>query len=57
MDMRVSLSTIIWLVVGVLIASAHHYLEKLDAIRPVVSAALAVVLWPLLLLGINLHVR
>jgi hypothetical protein len=28
-----------------------------DAIKPVVSAILAVALWPLLLLGINLHVH
>jgi hypothetical protein len=55
--MRISLSTIIWLVVGALVASAHDYLVNLNAIRPVVSAALAVVLWPLLLLGINLHVH
>jgi hypothetical protein len=55
--MRISLPSILWLVVGALVASAHHYLENLDAIRPVVSAVLAVVLWPLLLLGINLHVH
>jgi hypothetical protein len=55
--MRISLSTVIWLVVGALVASAHSYLVNLNAIRPVVSAALAVVLWPLLLLGINLHVH
>ena len=55
--MRVSLTTVIWLVVGVLLASAHHYLQNINALRPVVSAALAVLLWPLLLLGINLHVH
>ena len=55
--MRISLPSILWLVVGALVASAHHYLDNLDAIRPVVSAVLAVVLWPLLLLGINLHVH
>ncbi len=55
--MRISLSSIVWLVVGVLLASARHYLEHVDALRPVVSAGLAIVLWPLLLLGINLHVR
>jgi hypothetical protein len=56
-SMRISFTTIIWLVVGALVASAHSYLTNLDAIRPVVSAVLAVVLWPLLLLGIDLHVR
>ena len=29
----------------------------MDAIKPIVSAVLAVLLWPLLLLGINLHVK
>ena len=55
--MRVSLGSIIWLVVGVVIASSHHYLRHADTIKPIVSAVLAVVLWPLLLLGINLHVK
>jgi hypothetical protein len=55
--MRLSLSGIIWLVVGVLLASSHHYLNHVNAIKPVVSALLAIVLWPLLLLGINLHVH
>jgi hypothetical protein len=54
---RLSLGTIIWLIVGVLLASSHHYLNHINAIKPVVSALLAVVLWPLLLLGINLHVH
>jgi hypothetical protein len=54
---RLSLTSITWLIVGVLLASAHHYLNHLNAIKPVVSAALAIVLWPLLLLGINLHVH
>jgi hypothetical protein len=54
---RLSLSSIIWLIVGVLLASSHHYLSHVNAIKPVVSALLAIVLWPLLLLGINLHIH
>jgi hypothetical protein len=54
---RISLGSIIWLVVGVLVASAHHYLAHVDTFRLVVSAALAIFLWPLLLLGINLHIH
>jgi hypothetical protein len=54
---RISLGTIIWLVIGVLVASAHHYLTHFATFKAVVSAGLAVVLWPLLLLGINLHVH
>lgn len=55
--MRLSLGTIIWLVIGVLVASAHHYLAHISTVKTVVSAGLAIVLWPLLLLGINLHVH
>jgi hypothetical protein len=55
--MRSSLATVIWLVVGVVIASAHHYFAHLDTIKLAASAVLAVALWPLLLLGINLHIR
>ncbi len=55
--MRISLGSIIWLVVGVLVASAHHYLANVGTIKLIVSALLAIILWPLLLLGINLHIK
>jgi hypothetical protein len=57
MRSRVSLGTVIWLIVGVVLASSHHYLNHVDHIKPLVSAVLAILLWPLLLLGINLHVK
>lgn len=55
--MRSRLGTIIWLVIGILVAAAHHYLVHIGTVKLVVSALLAILLWPLLLLGINLHVR
>jgi hypothetical protein len=55
--MRPSLGSIVWLIVGILLASAHGYLAHVDRLRPIISALLAVFLWPLLLLGINLHVK
>lgn len=55
--MRSGLGTVIWLVIGILVASAHHYFTHVSTLKPIVSAVLAVVLWPLLLLGINLHIR
>lgn len=55
--MRLSLGGIIWLVIGVVLAASHHYLNHIGTIRAVASAALAIVLWPLLLFGINLHVH
>ena len=52
-----SLTGIIYLLVGVLVASSHHYLRHLNAVRPIASAVLAVVLWPIVLLGANLHLH
>ncbi len=55
--MRFGLGTLIYLIVGVIIASSHKYLSHASALKPVVSAVLAIGLWPLVLLGINLHVK
>jgi hypothetical protein len=52
-----SFLTILWIVVGVLVARSHHYLVHLNTARQVGSAILAIVLWPLLLLGISLHIK
>ena len=55
--MRPRLVTIVWLVIGIVLAANHSYLRNLNALKPIVSAVLAILLWPLLLLGINLHVH
>ena len=55
--MRSRLGTLLWLVIGVYFASNHHYLDNVETIKRIVSVLLAVILWPLLLLGINLHVH
>jgi hypothetical protein len=48
---------VIYLVAGAIIAATHHYWSNLHSLKAVVSALLATVLWPLVLLGINLHVH
>jgi hypothetical protein len=52
-----SLTGIIYLIVGVVVAASHHYLRHLDGLRSIASAVLAVVLWPIVLLGANLHLH
>jgi hypothetical protein len=52
-----SLLTMIYLLVGVVVAATHNYFQNVDTIKQVVSAILAVVLWPLIFLGISLHVH
>src|SRR6266508_6507585 len=54
---RPSLLGIVWLIIGVAIAADRDYLQKLDTVRRIASAVLAILLWPLLLLGIDLHIK
>jgi hypothetical protein len=48
---------VIYIIIGVIVASGHHYFEHLDALKPIASAILAVLLWPLILFGVNLHLK
>jgi hypothetical protein len=52
-----SIISFVYLVVGVVIADSHKYFAQLSTLKPLVSAALAIVLWPLILLGVNLHIH
>jgi hypothetical protein len=54
---RIGLLGLVYLVVGVAIAASHHYFAHLSTVRQIVSALLAVLLWPLVLLGIDLHIK
>jgi hypothetical protein len=46
-----------YLVAGGIIAATHHYYAHLQTARQIGSAVLAILLWPLLYLGIDLHIR
>jgi hypothetical protein len=35
----------------------HHYWSNRHALKPIISAIFALLLWPLLLVGINLHIH
>jgi hypothetical protein len=52
-----SIVCILWVVIGLIVASGHAFFAQLNALMPIVSAILAVLLWPLVLLGVNLHLR
>ena len=49
--------SIVYIVIGVAVAASNDYFERLNTLRRVVSALLAVALWPLVLLGIDLHIK
>jgi hypothetical protein len=46
-----------YIVIGVIVAASHHYFSHLGGFKPIVSAVLAVLLWPLILFGISLHIK
>jgi hypothetical protein len=48
---------VVYVVVGLIVASSHHYFAHLDGVKPVASAVLAVLLWPLVLFGVNFHIK
>jgi predicted transporter len=54
---RPRLLGLVYIVIGVAVAASNDYFERLNTLRRVVSALLAVALWPLVLLGIDLHIK
>jgi uncharacterized membrane protein YkvI len=48
---------IVWIVVGVAVAAINDYFDNLNTVGRIISAILAVVLWPIILLGFDITVR
>jgi hypothetical protein len=53
----VSIVTLVYLVVGGIVAATHHYWSNLHTLKAIISAVLATILWPLILVGVNLHIH
>jgi hypothetical protein len=51
---RVSLVTLIYLAVGLVVALTHGY-NSVAGLSQILSLIIAVVLWPAVLFGVNLH--
>jgi uncharacterized membrane protein YedE/YeeE len=52
-----SLLAVVYLVIGGIVSATHHYWSNLHTLKAVISALLATILWPLLLIGVNLHIH
>lgn len=48
---------LIYVIIGAVVAQQHHYLAHLSSVSQVISAVLAIALWPLVLLQVDLHVK
>jgi hypothetical protein len=53
---RPSLLAIVWIVIGVVVAAAQDYFDSLETAGRVLTAAAAVLLWPLLLFGFDIRI-
>ena len=48
---------VVYIAIGVAVAASKDYLDNLDTAKRIGSAFLAILLWPLLYLGIDLHIN
>lgn len=52
----VSLGFVIWVVIGLVVAANHGYLDDLGSLSSVLSAALAVLAWPLVVFNVDVAI-
>jgi len=52
----VSLGFVIWIVIGLVVASNKGFLGRLNDLSGVLSAVLAVLVWPLVLLDVHIAI-
>lgn len=48
--------SILWVVIGLIVAFVQDYFDSLGTISLILTALLAVLLWPLLLLGFDIRI-
>ena len=47
----------LYLIAGGIVAATHHYWSNLHTLKAVLSAVIATLLWPLILVGVDMHLR
>ena len=53
---RIPLLFVLYAVIGVVVAYAEHYFDNVERTKQLLSAILAVALWPLVLVGFDIRV-
>ncbi len=52
-----SIGAIVYVVIGVVVASTHNYLGNIDGLGDILNLLLAILLWPLILLGVDFNLQ
>jgi hypothetical protein len=53
---RINFLGLLYLVIGIVVAATNDYFDHLGRIKLIISAVLAILLWPLVLLDVDLHI-
>jgi hypothetical protein len=53
---KVSLGVVVWVVIGMVVAANHNFLDHLGSLSEVLSAVLAVGAWPLVVLRVHVAI-
>jgi hypothetical protein len=53
---RTSFLFVVYIVIGIVVAYSENYLENVDRTKRLLSAILAIVLWPLILVGFDVKI-
>jgi uncharacterized membrane protein len=48
--------SVIWLVIGLIVAFVQNYFDSLGTVSRIIAAILAVLLWPLILIGFDIRI-
>ena len=48
---------LLYLIVGVVVAAINDYFDSLGTLKRVLEAAIAVLIWPLILLGVDIDIK
>ena len=51
-----TIAVLVYLAIGVLVASVKHYLGDVSNLSDIINLVLAVILWPLVLLGVEFNI-
>jgi hypothetical protein len=54
--MRISFLGLVYLVIGVVVAAVNDYFDNMDTLKRVLEALIAVLIWPLILLGVEIDI-
>jgi hypothetical protein len=52
---RISLP-LIWIIIGLIVAGTHNFFDHVGSFGGILSAIVAVLLWPLILLGVKIAI-